>query len=205
MAEQTDLIDDLTEFVLRRAMSQMMLLDRPDIALAVNVSPRSLLQRTFASTVMNCLTETGFPAARLELEVTERAIAGDPERTELTIGRLREFGVHFAIDDFGAGYSSFASLRQIRADRLKIDSQFTRRICSSPDDRLVVRTITQLGHGLGLGVVVEGVENEQIWKALDGMGCDFAQGYAIARPMSFEHLQREVAEWSTTVGEEICA
>jgi diguanylate cyclase (GGDEF)-like protein len=205
MAEQTDLIDQLTEFMLRRSMRQMMLLDRPEISLAVNVSPRSLVQRTFASTVMDCLTETGFPAHQLELEVTERAIAGDPERIELTIDRLRQLGVRFAIDDFGTGYSSFASLRQIRADRLKIDQQFTKQICSSPEDRLVVRTIAQLGHGLGLGVVVEGVENDQIWKALDGMGCDFAQGYAIARPMSFESLQLEIATRSTSVSEVICA
>jgi predicted signal transduction protein with EAL and GGDEF domain len=198
MAEQTDLIDELTDFMLRRAMSEVLLLDRPDISLAVNVSPRSLVQRTFGSMVLNCLTETGFPATRLELEITERAIAGDPERLELTIGRLREFGVRFAIDDFGAGYSSFGSLRQIRADRLKIDKQFMRQFCSSQEDQLVVRTIAELGHGLGLEVVAEGVETADVWNALSEMGCDCAQGYAIARPMTFENLQLEVANWSTS-------
>ncbi len=205
MAEQTDLIEELTEFMLRQSMAEVLLLDRADISLAVNVSPRSLLQRSFGSLVLSCLKETGFPANRLELEVTERAIAGDPERIELTIGRLREFGVRFAIDDFGTGYSSFGSLRQIRADRLKIDKQFTRHIQSSHEDQLVVRTIAELGHGLGLDVVAEGVETDEIWDALRGMGCDFGQGYAIARPMSFDDLQLEVADWSTDIRVEAVA
>ena len=205
MAEQTDLIDELTEFMLRRSMSELLLLERPDISLAVNVSPRSLLQRTFASMVSACLAETGFPASRLELEVTERALAVDPERIELTIVRLRELGVRFAIDDFGTGYSSFGSLRQIRADRLKIDKQFIRRICWSRDDRLVVRTIAQLAHGLGLDVVVEGVETDEVWDAIRGIRCEFAQGFAIARPMPFDELQCRIAGWTVPTRQEVSA
>jgi diguanylate cyclase (GGDEF)-like protein len=195
MAEQTDLIDHVTEFMLQHSMTQILDLGHPEISLAVNISPRSLLQRTFAGAVLRCLSDTGFPADRLELEITERAIADDPERTGLTVARLRDAGVRFAIDDFGTGYSSFSSLREIRADRLKIDKRFTKQIVVSQEDRLVVRTITQLGHGLGLDVVVEGVETEEIMAALEGMDPDFAQGYAIARPVPFEQLGKMVAEW----------
>ncbi len=195
MAEQTDLIDNVTEFMLRRSMTEILGLGHPEISLAVNISPRSLLQRTFAGAVLRCLADTRFPADRLELEITERAIADDPERTGLTVAILRDAGVRFAIDDFGTGYSSFSSLRQIRADRLKIDQRFTKQIVVSQDDQLVVRTITQLGHGLGLDVVVEGVETEEIMAALEGMNVDFAQGYAIARPVPFEQLRMMVAGW----------
>ncbi len=134
MAEQTDLIDNLTEFMLRRSMAEILEFDHLDISLAVNISPRSLLQRRFAGVVLGCLGDTGFPADRLELEITERAIADDPERTGLTVARLRDAGVRFAIDDFGTGYSSFSSLRQIRADRLKIDQRFTKQIVASHED-----------------------------------------------------------------------
>ena len=195
MAEQTDLIDNVTEFMLRHSMTEILELGQPEISLAVNISPRSLLQRTFAGAVLRCLDDTRFPADRLELEITERAIADDPERTGLTVAILRGAGVRFAIDDFGTGYSSFSSLRQIRADRLKIDQRFTRQIVVSQDDQLVVRTITQLGHGLGLDVVVEGVETNEIMAALEGMNVDFAQGYAIARPVPFEQLRTMVAGW----------
>ena len=195
MAEQTDLIDNVTEFMLRRSMTEVLALERPEISLAVNISPRSLLERTFASAVLRCLSDTGFPADRLELEITERAIADDPERTDLTVAVLRDAGVRFAIDDFGTGYGSFSSLRQLRVDRLKIDQRFAKQIVVSHEDELVVRAITQLGHGLGLDVVVEGVETEEILAALEGMNVDFAQGYAIARPVPYEQLRTMVAGW----------
>ncbi len=193
LAEQTDLIDDLTVFMLRRSMSEMLTLERPDISLAVNVSARSLHQRRFAAVVQECLAATGFPAHRLELEITERAIAADPERMSLTITQLRDQGVRVAIDDFGTGYSSFASLRSIPTDRLKIDRQFTEHITDTPEDRLVVETITRLAHGLGLEVVVEGVGTAEILDALRSMNADYAQGYAIAHPMAADELRAHVA------------
>ncbi|MDJ0770996.1 MAG: EAL domain-containing protein [Ilumatobacter sp.] len=192
MAEQTDLIDALTDDVLARSMCDLLLLDDDGISLAVNVSARTLHRRTFAPGIIATAETAGFPIERLELEITERALASDPDRIALTLAQLREAGVRIAIDDFGTGYSSFASLRQIRADRLKIDRGFTAHVGTAPEDRLVVKTITDLGHGLGLDVVAEGVETLEILAEIESLGCDFAQGYAIARPMPIQQLQMVV-------------
>ena len=192
MAEQTDLIDALTEDVLRRSMSDMLSIGLPDLSLAVNVSARSLHNRTFPATVISLADEVGFPLDHLELEITERAIASDPAWMSLTVGRLRDAGIRIAIDDFGTGYSSFASLRQIPADRLKIDQSFTRHLPTSPEDRLIVSTIVALGRGLGMDVVAEGVETCEIWQEAIALGCDFLQGYAIARPIPAHELRATI-------------
>lgn len=189
MAEQSDLIDALTHDVLRRAMSDLHTIDDSTISLAVNVSARSLHERTFANSVIDAASELSFPAHRLELEITERALASNPDRFQLTVARLRSAGIRIAIDDFGTGYSSFASLRLIPADRVKIDRSFTLNLNSSPEDRLVVRTITDLGHGLGLRVVAEGVEDQACLDRIRELGCDFSQGFGIARPMSINALR----------------
>lgn len=194
MAEQTDLIDALTEDVLRRAMRDVLSLSNSAVNLSVNVSARSLHQRTFANSVRQAAGDAGFPTDRLELEITERAIATDPERVQLTIARLREAGIRIAIDDFGTGYSSFASLRQTAADRLKIDQSFTRQLATSREDRLVVETIVNLAHGLGLDVVGEGVESRETWDRVRELGCDYAQGFGIARPMTIFSLRAFVAK-----------
>ncbi len=190
LAEQTDLIDPLTEFVLMRSIRDLQAAGLDYLGLSINVAPRSLNSRVFATMVLNCLDETGYPAARLELEITERAIANDVERIGLTIDRVRDAGVRVALDDFGTGYSSFATLRGLKADRLKVDKQFTKQICESPEDELVVRKIVELAHGLGLQVVAEGVETRDIWRVVEGLMCDHAQGYAIARPMPVTALAR---------------
>ena len=192
MAEQSDLIDALTHDVLRRAMVDLHTVDDNTISLAVNVSARSLHERTFANSVIDAAVELGFPAHRLELEITERALASNPDRFQLTVARLRAAGIRIAIDDFGTGYSSFASLRMISADRVKIDRSFTANLTSSPEDRLVVRTITDLGHGLGLQVVAEGVEDQACWEWVKELGCDFSQGFGIARPMQIAKLREFV-------------
>ena len=190
LAEQTDLIDPLTEFVLMRSIRDLQAAKLDYLGLSINVAPRSLNSRVFATMVLNCLDETGYPAAQLELEITERAIANDVERIGLTIDRVRDAGVRVALDDFGTGYSSFATLRGLKADRLKVDKQFTKQICESPEDELVVRKIVELAHGLGLQVVAEGVETRDIWRVVEGLMCDHAQGYAIARPMPVTALAR---------------
>ena len=199
LAEQTDLIDSLTEVVLRRAMRDVMGFGHRELSLAVNVSARSLHNRKFAAMVLDCLAETGFPARLLELEITERAFASDTERMTLTLAQLRALGVRIAIDDFGTGYSSFASLRSIDADRLKIDRQFISRIGDEPEDLLVVETIVHLAHGLGMDVVAEGVENEYARDVLRTMGCQFAQGYLLGRPMPRDATARKLDSMAAAI------
>jgi EAL domain-containing protein (putative c-di-GMP-specific phosphodiesterase class I) len=190
MAEQTDLIKPLTETMLRTSMRELMTFGDEMPRLSVNIAARSLQDRRFATDVIALVDEVGFPPDRLELEVTERDIVTNSERSMLAIARLRGHGIRIAIDDFGTGYSSFLTLRDLSADRLKIDQQFTANIIDSDADRLIVAKVVEIAHALGLDVVAEGVESDAVWGRLTELGCDLAQGYAIARPMSLVALRR---------------
>jgi diguanylate cyclase len=194
LAEQTELIGPLTECVLRRATNELSTLRDKDVKLAVNISARSLQDRHFVATVLRVLAETRFPAHRLELEVTERALATETERSRFTIEALRESKIRIAIDDFGTGYSSFITLRDVTADRLKIDRTFITDINRRREDLLIVKNVIELAHGLGLEVVAEGVETQEQWRTLSDLGCDIAQGYGIAMPMSILDLRAWVAK-----------
>ncbi|HEX4981326.1 MAG TPA: bifunctional diguanylate cyclase/phosphodiesterase [Ilumatobacteraceae bacterium] len=194
LAEQTELIGPLTECVLRRAANELSTLRDHDVKLAVNISARSLQDRHFVANVMRVLAETRFPAHRLELEVTERALATETERSRFTVEALRESNIRIAIDDFGTGYSSFLTLRDVAADRLKIDRTFITDIQRRREDLLIVKNVIELAHGLGLQVVAEGVETQDQWRILSDLGCDIAQGYGIAMPMSILDLRAWVAK-----------
>jgi diguanylate cyclase (GGDEF)-like protein len=194
LAEQTELIGPLTECVLRRAANELSTLRDRDVKLAVNISARSLQDRHFVATVSRVLAETRFPSHRLELEVTERALATETERSRFTIEALRESKIRISIDDFGTGYSSFITLRDVTADRLKIDRTFITDIHRRREDLLIVKNVVELAHGLGLEVVAEGVETQEQWQILGDLGCDIAQGYGIAMPMSILDLRAWVAK-----------
>ena len=141
VAEQTDLIGPITELVLRAATVGMITASAGDVKLAVNVSARSLQDANFADEVLSVLDKSGFPPDRLELEVTERAIVTNVERSTYTIGRLRQEGVRIAIDDFGVGYSSYQTLRLLDVDRVKIDRDFVANLTTEPRDRLIVASL----------------------------------------------------------------
>ena len=149
------------------------------------------------------LQESGFRADRLELEVTERSIVSNAERCRYTIERLRARGVRVAIDDFGIGYSSFQALRVLQVDRVKIDRDFVKGIIEQPRDRLIVASVIQLAHSLGLDVVAEGVENTRLWDALAELDCDVAQGYGIAAPMGYPELRGWLTSWSEVLVERV--
>lgn len=195
LAEQTDLIDAITDLVLRTA-SGGMVAGELDTRLAVNVAPQSLEDRDFTDRVLATLRGTGFPADRLEVEITERALVRNVERTRYTISKLRDVGVRIAIDDFGVGYSSFQTLRNLDIDRVKIDRDFVVGILTSDRDRIIVSSLIDLAHELGLDVVAEGVESPQVWDALAELGCDVAQGFGIAVPMSYADLRGWLAQWN---------
>ncbi len=193
MTEQTDLIGPLTETMLRMAMRDLASLGSQMPKLCVNVAARSLQDRQFAANVIAVIDELRFPPDHLEIEITERDIVTNSERSALSLARLREHGVRIAIDDFGTGYSSFLTLRDLRADRLKIDQQFTSNMIDSPADELIVTKVIEIAHSLGLDVVAEGVESEKVWRRLAHLQCDVAQGYAIARPMPLSDLRSWIA------------
>jgi diguanylate cyclase (GGDEF)-like protein len=195
LAEQTDLIGPITDMVLRTSTQGLMaggLMTR----LAVNISPRSLEEPDFTDRVFAILAESNFPPEQLELEVTERALVRNPERTRYTIGKLRAAGVRIAIDDFGVGYSSYQTLRTLDVDRVKIDRDFVQGVLASDRDRIIVASLVELAHDLGLDVVAEGVEGPHVWDALASLRCDVAQGYGIAVPMSYQDMRAWVTQWT---------
>jgi diguanylate cyclase (GGDEF)-like protein len=186
LAEQSGLTRDLTAFVLDRALADVG--SAPPLAVAVNLGPADLLDLGLPSDVARVLERRGFPAERLTLEVSEDVVMADPERTLDVLARLRETGVTLALDDFGAGHSSLAHLRQLRLDELKIDRSFVLDITASPPDAAIVRTTAELGRRLGLRVVAEGVTSREAWDLLADCSCDEAQGFFLARPMPLQDL-----------------
>ena len=191
LAEHTELISPLTQFVLTQATMDAHAVSRFNMRLSINVSARNLQDRRFPASVLKALADVDLDPARLELEITESAIASEPERSLFAIPAMREAGVRVAIDDFGTGYSSFSMLRDLSVDRLKIDAAFVRGIVHSERQQHLVKTIVSLAKGLAIETVAEGVETEESWITLANLGCDVAQGYLICRPVPLP----ELVEW----------
>jgi diguanylate cyclase (GGDEF)-like protein len=154
-----------------------------DIPVAVNVSPRSLLDARFPGTVAARLRAHDMPADRLVLELTETLTISQLEVVDQVLGQLRESGIRLALDDFGTGYSSLSVLSRIPVHELKIDREFVRTMETSPEAAAVVRSTVDLGRSLDLEIVAEGVESEQQRRALWELGCAAGQGHLFARPM----------------------
>ena len=187
LAEHTDLIDSITRFVLEQAISDIGPLDET-ISVAINVSARNLENRHFAPALLRTIEEAGFPANRLEVEITESALASDPERICVGLEELRSAGVRISIDDFGTGYSSFSTLRGGMIDRIKIDRSFITKADQTTAETQIVKALIELAHSLGFDVVAEGVETAQVWAMLAEFGCDLAQGYLMSHAVPIEAL-----------------
>jgi len=191
VAEHTGLIKPLTTWVLTTALRQCRhWLDEADgrrwneLSVAINLSTRSLLDDDFPQEVEAALDRWAIPAHLLELEITESAIMTDPVRARRLLTELAELGVKIAIDDFGTGYSSLAYLKDLPVNQLKIDQSFVQNMHQDLNDAIIVRSVVDLGHNLGLQIVAEGVENRETWDQLAQLGCDDAQGYFLAKPMA---------------------
>jgi diguanylate cyclase (GGDEF)-like protein len=197
LAEHTDLIGPITDTVLRVAGGGLLMTGRDDVRLALNVSVRNLQDPGFARQTLELLSHIGLSPRRLELEVTERALVTNAERSIDTIAHLRSEGVTVTVDGFGTGYASYQTLRTLSVDRIKIDRDFVVRLLQDPSDRAIVRSVIDLAHELGLDVVAEGVEADQTWDLLARMGCDAAQGFGIAMPMPLGTLCSWVSQWNS--------
>ncbi len=187
VAEYSGLIGDLGDWVLRetcRQGAEWIAQGLPHIGLAVNLSPAQLRHGDIVAQVKAVLMETGFPAARLELELTEGALMEDRASVIAILSELRALGVRIAIDDFGTGYSSLAYLRRFPLDLLKIDKRFIDEILTNDDDETITRSIIVMGQALGLKVLAEGVETPGQLEKLRQMNCDFYQGYLASKPVS---------------------
>jgi len=196
VAEETGLILPLGEWVLRTACSQLQewrLAGLTDARMAVNVSGRQFSQADFPAMVASILRETGLPAERLEIEITESVLMMADARTQQVMAGLRAMGVTLAIDDFGTEYSSLSRLAQFPINRLKVDQSFVRNMNSSASGAAVVTAVIQLAKALSLTVVAEGVEEPEQLLMLQGLLCDEAQGYLLGRPQPAEHIRKLLA------------
>lgn len=183
--ELSDLIHPLTQWVIETAIEEVLALSRhaPDLAVAINISTRNLLDARFPEKIKELLAKHRFPPAKLKLEVTESAVMADPNRSLKALTEIHELGVAIAIDDFGTGYSSLSYLQRLPVDELKIDRSFVVEMAGNDAARTIVQSIIGLAHSLGIRVTAEGMETGGVLDQLRGMDCDYAQGYFIARPM----------------------
>jgi diguanylate cyclase (GGDEF)-like protein len=185
VAEQTSQIRDLTHFVIDAAVAECAAWQRQglDLAVAVNVSVRNLLDTHLPTYVTERLNAHGLAPSSLTLEVTETHIMADPERTMGVLRALDEVGVRLSVDDFGTGYSSLAYLRSLPVQEVKIDRNFITHLAEDVGDQAFVRTIVSLASSLDLDIVAEGVEDEATWHLLTALGCTHIQGYHLSRPL----------------------
>jgi predicted signal transduction protein with EAL and GGDEF domain len=185
MAERTSLIKPLTRRVMDTSLRQLAEWQALglDVTMSVNISVRSLLDPEFPAQVASLLADIDIPPRLVKLEITESTIMADPPRAMSVLSRLSEMGIRLSIDDFGVGYSSLSYLKRLPVDELKIDRSFVAQMDSDEDDAFIVRSTIDLGRNLGLSVVAEGVETEAVWDELTELGCDYAQGWYLGRPM----------------------
>jgi diguanylate cyclase (GGDEF)-like protein len=190
LAERSGLIGRLTVEVLKQALAQHRAWREAGIALdvSVNLSARDILEGAIVGHVARLLSYYEVPAESLTLEITESSIVADREATLRVLQELYGMGVRLAVDDFGTGYSSLAYLQDFPVHEVKIDKSFVMTMATHDTDRAIVRSIIDLGRNLGLRVVAEGVVSQQVWDDLASLGCDFAQGYFLGKPMTPEDL-----------------
>ncbi len=185
LAESAGLIAPITTFVLGEALAAVAQWQSQGSAMrvSVNVSARQLSDLSLPEHVAELLRTSGAPASALTIEVTEGSLMADPRAARTILRELRTMGVQLSIDDFGTGYSSLVLLQQLDVDELKIDRSFVMGMASGRNDDVLVRSIIDLGHNLGLTVVAEGVETTEVADTLQSMGCDLLQGYLFSRPL----------------------
>jgi EAL domain-containing protein (putative c-di-GMP-specific phosphodiesterase class I) len=185
VAEQTGLMRPLTDAVLEAAVaaaSRWAAAGHP-IPVAVNLSPRDLVDLNLPVVVEALLARAGATGKLLQIELTEQTLMHEPERVAAVLDRLAAIGVQRALDDFGTGYSSLAYLQRLRVDELKVDRSFVSAMGDDPASETIVRSILDLARGLGLRTVAEGVETSEVQARLTALGCDQFQGFLLARPM----------------------
>lgn len=183
IAESCGLIRELSDHLLRTSCLDALRWPA-DTTLAFNVSAVQLRDTTFGLRVLGILGETGLAPCRLELEISESMLVRDLKSVEEAFEDLRKAGVRIVLDDFGTGYSSLYHLRTFKVDRIKIDRGFVERMTEETESAGIVQALLGLGHGLGVEVTAEGIENAAQREALTQVGCDFGQGFVFGQALS---------------------
>ena len=194
IAERNGSIQELTIWVFRAACTQckQYFLVKEPLTISVNLSGRDFTHPEFPLTLENICEELEVPSIQINLEITETTAMAKPDEAIKTFKQLTDKGFSVSIDDFGAGYSSFSYLTLLPANELKIDRSFLLNM--GQNSKKVIKAMIDLAHSLHLGVVAEGVESKILLDMLDDMGCDFAQGYHIAKPLPFCELNQWLSQ-----------
>src|SRR5215204_4493283 len=192
LAERTGLAEPLTSLALEIAAADCRRWQEQGcfVPVAVNVSARVLVDPRLPDLVEDHRRAFGLADDAIEIEITESTLMGDHVQAREALSRLRAIGIRASIDDFGTGYSSLSYLRELPVHALKIDRSFITDLIDEPDSEAIVRSIIELARNLGLETVAEGVEDERVCERLTGLGCDYVQGFAIARPMPADAMLR---------------
>ena len=200
MAEQTGVIQKLTQWVLEKALQQQVLWRETgaDINVSVNLSAYDLRDTSLPETVSELLAATTTSPEKLTLEITESAMMSDLGNATVLLSRIKEMGVGIAIDDFGTGFSSLSYLKKLPVRELKIDKSFVINMSHDESDAMIVHSTIDLAHNLGLIVVAEGVENQEVLERLQALGCDLIQGYHLCHPLPPDQLESWLREKSQT-------
>jgi diguanylate cyclase (GGDEF)-like protein len=198
VAEKTGIIDSLTNWVLEQAFRTIRQWHQYNQALtiSVNISAVNLHNKDFTNKLTGLLEKYELSSSSIVLEVTETAVMKNPEGALSMLNQLAELGYKIGIDDFGTGHSSLSYIRKLPVYEVKIDKSFVINMADNSDDAIITKTALNLSHDLGYKVVAEGVENEATVSALQDMGCDFIQGFHIARPMPLSEFSDWIAKES---------
>ncbi len=199
IAEESGLIIPITVWILKETTDQLARWHKisrnyQDLIVSVNISGKHLSKDDLIGDVETALAVSGIPPSSLKLEITESAAMEDAEHTISVLNRLKNLGVQLSIDDFGTGYSSLSYLHRLPFDTLKIDRSFVYSVGESGENSEILQTIISLAKGLKKKVIAEGIETESQLSLLQNLGCDFGQGYLLARPLTKEVAEKSLYE-----------
>jgi diguanylate cyclase (GGDEF)-like protein/PAS domain S-box-containing protein len=198
IAEETGLIVPIGQWVIQEACRQMKIWkdqfpSAQPLTVSVNLSARQFSDPNLVSHIQSTLAQTGFPPHRLKIEITETMIVENHQAAVQILTQLQAIGIQIQVDDFGTGYSSLSVLHNLPLDTLKIDISFVRLLETDPDNAEIVKVIIKLAQNLGMVAIAEGVETQSQLRQLKALGCDFAQGYLLAKPLPPLEIERLVA------------
>ncbi len=188
VAEETGMIGDLSMSIIRKAMLEAKNWD-PKLTISINISPVQLKDPWLAQKIVKLLVETGFPASRLEVEITESSLFKNLSLAQSIVGSLKNQGIRIALDDFGTGYSSLAHLRALPFDRIKIDRSFVSSMLENAESAAIVNAIAGLGASLQVPITAEGIEDENIIEKLRELGCSKGQGWLFGQPLNIDQVR----------------
>ena len=192
VAEEIGVIGRLSEQVISEALREASNWD-PKIKISVNISPTQLTDGWLAQRIVRILAETGFPADRLVVEVTESSLFADMDLARTIVTSLKNQGVRLALDDFGTGFSSLSHIRSLPFDIIKIDRSFVSNMNAKRENSAIIRAVTTLAGALSVPVCVEGIENEAAYEAVIALGCQIGQGWYFGKPMRADQVRELLA------------